>query len=102
MHSKTKQIVAMQVGPRDKQTAEELFLQTSRTFKKTLYYTGDFSVYYETIPFLQHLPVGKESGKTCYVERLNCTLRQRCSRLVRKALSFSQLHRNDYVLHMRL
>jgi insertion element IS1 protein InsB len=47
-----------------------------------------FSVYYETIPYRQHCPVGKESGKTSYIERFNCTLRQRCSRLVRKTLSF--------------
>jgi len=42
------------------------------------------------IPDQQHRPVGKESGKTFYIERLNCTLRQRCSRLVRKTLSFSK------------
>ncbi|MCE2983952.1 MAG: IS1 family transposase, partial [Parachlamydia sp.] len=31
-----------------------------------------------------------ESGKTSYIERFNCTIRQRCSRLVRKTLSFSK------------
>ena len=34
--------------------------------------------------------VGKETGKTSYIERLNNTLRQRVSRLVRKTLSFSK------------
>jgi insertion element IS1 protein InsB len=34
--------------------------------------------------------VGKESGKTSYIEGLNNTLRQRISRLVRKSLSFSK------------
>ncbi|WP_255354199.1 IS1 family transposase, partial [Candidatus Protochlamydia phocaeensis] len=38
----------------------------------------------------QHRPVGKESGKTSYIERFNCTLRQRVARLVRKTLSFSK------------
>ena len=33
---------------------------------------------------------GKETGKTNYIERFNCTLRQRISRLVRKTLSFSK------------
>ncbi|MCC5832142.1 MAG: IS1 family transposase, partial [Chlamydiales bacterium] len=42
------------------------------------------------IPWKQHSAVGKESGKTSYIERFNCTIRQRCSRLVRKALSFSK------------
>ena len=34
--------------------------------------------------------VGKETGKTSYIERFNNTLRQRVSRLVRKTLSFSK------------
>jgi insertion element IS1 protein InsB len=34
--------------------------------------------------------VGKESGKTNKIERFNGTLRQRVSRLVREALSFSK------------
>lgn len=33
--------------------------------------------------------VGKESGKTSYLERFNNTLRKRVGRLVRKTLSFS-------------
>ena len=41
-------------------------------------------------PFKRHRPVGKESGKTSHIERLNNTLRQRISRLVRKTLSFSK------------
>lgn len=32
----------------------------------------------------------KKEGHTNHIERFNNTLRQRCSRLVRKALSFSQ------------
>ena len=38
----------------------------------------------------RHQPVGKESRLTSYIERLNNTLRQRISRLVRKTLSFSK------------
>jgi hypothetical protein len=34
--------------------------------------------------------VGKETGKTSYIERFNNSLRQRFGRLVRKALSFSK------------
>jgi hypothetical protein len=34
--------------------------------------------------------VGKDSGLTSYIERLNNTLRQRISRLVRKTLAFSK------------
>lgn len=44
----------------------------------------------EVLPSKRHQAVGKETGKTSYIERLNCTLRQRVSRLVRKTLSFSK------------
>jgi IS1 family transposase len=44
----------------------------------------------EVLPFKRHRPVDKESGKTSHIERLNNTLRQRISRLVRKTLSLSK------------
>lgn len=44
----------------------------------------------QVIPFSRHRVVGKDSGKTNLIERFNCTLRQRISRLVRKTLSFSK------------
>ncbi|MEM6520165.1 MAG: IS1 family transposase, partial [Cyanobacteria bacterium P01_C01_bin.70] len=42
------------------------------------------------IPSQCHFAVGKESGLTSDIERLNNTMRQRVSRLVRKTLSFSK------------
>ena len=48
----------------------------------------------EVLPFKRHRPVGKESGKTSYIERLNNTLRQGISRLVRKTLPFSKKMQN--------
>jgi len=51
----------------------------------------DFWASDETVlPSKRHRAVGKESGKTHHIERFNCTLRQRVSRLVRKTLSFSK------------
>jgi IS1 family transposase len=38
----------------------------------------------------RHHSVDKDSGYTSYIERFNCTIRQRVSRLVRKSLSFSK------------
>ncbi len=35
MHSKTRQIIVMQVGPRDKQTAEKLFFKLPVPLKKS-------------------------------------------------------------------
>jgi insertion element IS1 protein InsB len=43
----------------------------------------------------QHQPEGKK--QTTKSERLNNTLRQRCSRLVRKKLSFSKSWQNHYL-----
>lgn len=38
----------------------------------------------------RHRPVGTDRGATHHSERCNTTLRQRCSRLVRKTRSFAQ------------
>jgi insertion element IS1 protein InsB len=53
-------------------------------------YTDFWEAYEAIFPAKRHLPVGKETGKTSHIERFNCPLRQRVSRLVRKALSFSK------------
>ena len=89
-HSRTRQVLAMHVGKRTKEAAEFLLEKLPEDLKKAVFYKDKFSVYYEIIPWTQHRPVGKESGKTSYIERFNNTLRQRCSRLVRKTLSFSK------------
>lgn len=52
---------------------------------------ADFwDAYEQIIPQSRHRTVSKNSGKTNLIERFNCTLRQRISRLVRKTLSFSK------------
>ncbi|WP_439637939.1 IS1 family transposase, partial [Spirulina sp.] len=53
-------------------------------------YTDYWEAYVDVIPSKRHVAVGKESGLTSYIERLNNTLRQRVARLVRKTLSFSK------------
>jgi insertion element IS1 protein InsB len=53
-------------------------------------YTDFWEAYRTVIPSKRHRAVGKDSGHTNYIERFNCTLRQRISRLVRKSLSFSK------------
>jgi insertion element IS1 protein InsB len=52
---------------------------------------------YNCLPSATHQLVGKETGETAHIERLNNTLRQRISRLVRKALSFSK---KEYMLNL--
>ena len=53
-------------------------------------YTDFWETYKTVIPSSRHRPVSKSSGETNHIERLNNTLRQRISRLVRKSLSFSK------------
>ncbi|AFY39573.1 IS1 transposase [[Leptolyngbya] sp. PCC 7376] len=53
-------------------------------------YSDFWSAYGLIFPSKRHRFVSKETGKTSYIERFNCTLRQRVSRLVRKTLSFSK------------
>ncbi len=84
-------MLARQLDPRDKKTTELLFAELAESLKKkALYFTDKFNVYYETIPWSQHQPVSKQSDQISYIERFNCTRRQRWVRLVRKTLSFSK------------
>ncbi|MFM7425548.1 MAG: IS1 family transposase [Elainella sp.] len=53
-------------------------------------YTDGLEAYATALPSQRHCAVSKQSGLTNYIERFNPTLRQRVSRLVRKALSFSR------------
>jgi IS1 family transposase len=53
-------------------------------------YTDFWAAYAAVFPSERHQAFGKASGHTNHIERFNCTLRQRVSRLIRKALSFSQ------------
>nr|NCQ93430.1 IS1 family transposase [Microcystis aeruginosa LG13-13]NCR06550.1 IS1 family transposase [Microcystis aeruginosa LG13-03]NCR64761.1 IS1 family transposase [Microcystis aeruginosa LG11-05] len=53
-------------------------------------YTDFWESYKTVIPRKRHRAVGKETGQTNPIERLNNTLRQRISRLVRQSLSFSK------------
>ncbi len=58
--------------------------------KLSVQMTDFWEAYVTVIPCKRHEAVGQNSDLTTYIERLNNTLRQRISRLVRKTLSFSQ------------
>ena len=53
-------------------------------------YSDFWEADHRVLPSKRHRAVGKESGQTNHIERFNCTLGQRISRLVRKTLSFSK------------
>jgi len=83
----TREIIGMHVGDRSRDGARSL----PPVYRQCAVCYSDFWEAYETvIPNRWHWAVGKESGQTNHIERFNCTLRQRVSRLVRKTLSFSK------------
>lgn len=89
--SETRQVIAFYVGDRSRKAARQLWRRIPRSYReRATFYSDDWEAYKGVIPEAQHEVCGKESGLTSGIERFNCTLRQRVSRLVRKALSFSK------------
>lgn len=87
----TQEIVGVYIGDRSQEGAQGLWEALPAVYRQCAVADTDFwSAYDEIFPSKRHYGVGKDSGKTSYVERFNCTLRQRVSRLVRKTLSFSK------------
>ena len=87
----SKEIVGVYVGSRDQEGAQGLWDSLPPVYRQcAVCYTDFWASYEEIIPYRRHKPVGKETGKTSYIERFNNTMRQRISRLVRSTLSFSK------------
>jgi IS1 family transposase len=83
LDQKTREIVGLYIGDRSKKSASELWQFLPPVYRQcAVCYTDFWESYSEVLPFKRHRPVGKESGKTSHIERLNNTLRQRISRLV--------------------
>jgi insertion element IS1 protein InsB len=91
MNRETREIVGMAIGARTKMTAQKLWASLPPVYRQcAVCYTDFWDAYAAILPSKRHRAVGKESGQTNHIERFNNTLRQRCSRLVRKTLSFSK------------
>ena len=91
----TRQVVALIVGDRSEFTAECLWLALPDEYRDGATVHTDFlAAYRAVVPRGQHAPGGKGDGRTNHIERFWGTLRQRCGRLVRKALSFSKCDAN--------
>ena len=87
----TRLIVGCYIGARDTTGALGLWQSLPPVYRQcAVCYTDFWRAYAAILPSKRHRAVGKETGKTAHIERFNNTLRQRCSRLVRKALSFSK------------
>lgn len=89
--ARTREIVGVQVGDRSAVSAGALWNSMPPVYRQcAVIYTDHWSAYGVVLPKQRHRSVDKDSGLTSYIERFNCTLRQRVSRLVRKCLSFSK------------
>jgi IS1 family transposase len=87
----TREIVGVYIGARDEVAAQQLWASLPPIYRQcAVAYTDFWAAYAAVFPRKRHQAVGKETGKTSYIERFNNTLRQRVSRLVRKTLSFSK------------
>jgi insertion element IS1 protein InsB len=87
----TREIVGVFVGDRGKAGAKGLWRSLPAVYRQcAVLYTDFWKAYAEVFPSKRHKAVGKRSGRTNYIERFNCTLRQRVLRLVRSTLSFSK------------
>jgi insertion element IS1 protein InsB len=91
MDATTRQVIAFHVGDRSGQRAQALWEKIPAVYQEhALFYTDQYAVCTGVIPAAQHRAISKLARKTNHVERFNCTLRQRVSRLVRVTLSFSK------------
>jgi insertion element IS1 protein InsB len=87
----TREIVGVAIGGRDRATARMLWASLPAIYRQCAICYRDFwEAYVGVLPSKRHRAVGKESGQTAHVERINNTLRQRVGRLVRKTLAFSK------------
>lgn len=87
----TGKVVGVYIGDRSALGAKGLWDSLPEVYRQSAtFYTDFWEAYAVVFPEDRHHAVGKETGKTYKIERFNCTVRQRVSRLVRKTLSFSK------------
>jgi IS1 family transposase/transposase-like protein len=87
----TREVVGVHVGNRDAFGAQALWKSLPPIYRQcAVSYTDYWHAYSAVFPSTRHQSVGKDTGHTNHIERLNGTIRQRISRLVRKTLSFSK------------
>jgi IS1 family transposase/transposase-like protein len=87
----SRESIGCHVGDRSAQSAQALWQPLPRYYRQyARIYTDHWEAYASVLPSKRHFAVAKDSGLTSHIERLNNTLRQRISRLVRRSLSFSK------------
>jgi len=91
MDARSRQVMAFHVGDRSRRSATRLWAKIPEAYRQhATFYTDQYVVYEGVIPAAQHRAISTLARKTNHIERCNNTLRQRVSRLVREAWSFSK------------
>jgi len=86
----SRQLVALHLGERGAAGARGLWENIPEHYRQqATFFTDDWEAYKQVVPAGQHR-AAKRKKDTNHAERFFCSLRQRCARLVRKALSFSK------------
>lgn len=84
----TRRVVAYFVEDRSADAAHTLRERSPPAYRCRATRSDFRLAYDEVFPRRIQRPCDKGDGETCYVERWNCTLRQRLGRFVRTTLSF--------------
>lgn len=92
----TRQILSFFIGDGTMESCRRLWRKLPYGYLRCNSFS-DFWRSYNCLPVGTHTKVGKETGETAHVERLNNTIRQRFSRMVRRCLSFSK---KEYMLNL--
>lgn len=91
-----KQILSFFIGDGSMESCKRLWRKLPYEFLNC-YSFSDFWKAYNCIPTHTHTKIKENKAQTNHIERLNNTIRQRFSRLVRKTLSFSK---KEYMLNL--
>jgi IS1 family transposase len=87
LESRTRRIVSFAFGDRSEQTAQQLYQGLPTYYQQQgIFFTHAWKSY-NILPAEQHFAINRSTN---HIERFNATLRQGCSNLVRKTLSFSK------------
>lgn len=95
---RTRQILAFFLGDGSLDSCKRLWRKLPYEYLRCHSFSDGWRAY-NCVPAATHQLVGKDTGETAHIERLNNTLRQRLSRLVRRTLSFSK---KEYMLNLHV
>ncbi len=89
----SRKIVGCFVGDRTRESARKLWACLPEVYQQcAIAYTDFWQAYKRVIPHEHHRAVGKKTGLTNHIERLNNTFRQRISRLVDLGVSLATVY----------